>query len=207
MIKEFKLTTLRGYITDIKVWAGNDLNALTEIQEPKFYGVHYNNVNAGGVKYLKFKNVHKGAYDNMQIRISKITLTYEQQASSTNPVTSVDASNYDGYTMARGQMLNILPTIQPLDSNQGFTLTTDNPNVIVSGTQLYATKVASNVTVTLTSSGLDINNQHLITTFVVNVIQLTTTVEEALTLTPGNGIIYQVNNAIVKMTPTIITIE
>ncbi len=104
-------------------------------------------------------------------------------------------------------MLNILPTIQPLDSNQGFTLTTDNPNVIVSGTQLYATKVASNVTVTLTSSGLDINNQHLITTFVVNVIQLTTTVEEALTLTPGNGIIYQVNNAIVKMTPTIITIE
>lgn len=144
----------------------------------------------------------------MQIRISKITLTYEQQASSTNPVTSVDASNYyDGYTMARGQMLNILPTIQPLDSNQGFTLTTDNPNVIVRGTQLYATKVASNVTVTLTSSGLDINNQHLITTFVVNVIQLTTTVEEALTLTPGNGIIYQVNNAIVKMTPTIITIE
>ena len=201
VLKEFKLTTLRGYITDIKVWAGNDLNALSEIEEPKFYGVHYNNVNAGGVKYLKFKNVHQGAYDNMQIRISKITITYEEQVSSTNPVSSVDVSNYEGYTMARGQMLNILPTILPIDSDQGFTLTTDNPNVIVSGTQLYAAKVASNVTVTLTTSGLDINNQHLITTFTINVIQLTTTVEEALTLTPGNGIIYSVNNAVVRDDP------
>ena len=68
----------------------------------------------------------------MQIRISKITITYEEQVSSTNPVSSVDVSNYEGYTMARGQMLNILPTILPIDSDQGFTLTTDNPNVIVS---------------------------------------------------------------------------
>lgn len=194
VLRKFVLTSAStSYTPTIKVWAGETAGEMVEVVGAAWSGTSYTWTGAGNDRYIKLKSVAKAT---TQYRITTIDLEYETTSTTYDPVTSIDASVHAGYDLKIGESLPLTPTILPATANQGFTVAVSNPDAVtVSGTQIIGVSAATNVVVTVTSQGKDAGGDPVSDQFTINVSQATTTVEEALTLTPNTGIIYQVTNA------------
>ncbi len=154
----------------------------------------YEYTNTIGFKFFELKNVNT---TNTQLYVQSIEFDYKDDATTYDPITSL-TSNFSLTELFIGQEVTIAPTILPGTANQAFTLSSSNPAVTISGSTITAVSEDAFVSVTLTTIGKNALNETLSTNLIFDIVQASTTVAEALTLTPDGKIVYLVENAIVS---------
>ncbi|MDY0140251.1 MAG: hypothetical protein RBR50_11160 [Candidatus Izemoplasmatales bacterium] len=153
----------------------------------------YEYIDLAGFRYFELQNANT---TNTQLYIQSIEFDYMDIVY--DPVTSLDSNITSPHTIYVGETLIINPTILPSTANQGFTLSTENAAIEILGSSIKGSSVANGVSVTVTTLGKTTSDLTISEVVTFNVIQATTTVAEALTLTPGTGIVYEVTNAAVS---------
>jgi len=178
----------------IKVRVGNSATDLVEVPNQAFVGLDYTYTNPDGFRYFELTNAHMGGDSNLQLRFSQLAFDYRDDDTTYDPVASFDV-NFAETQLVIGESYSFAPTILPTTANQMFQVESSSPAVEVSGETINVVGAAENVEITLTTVGLNAEGLPLTAVVTFNAVQATTTVAEALTLTPGTGIVYLVENA------------
>ena len=155
-------------------------------------GSAYTYTNATGFKYFSVKDT-----GTAQLHFTTVTFDYKDEETVYSPVQSL-ATNFTETQFAIGQEYAFAPTILPAEANQSFVVSSLSPAIQVTGSTIKAIGVATNVVVTITTVGKNASDQTISQDVTFNTFQATTTVAEALTLTPDGKIVYLVENALVS---------
>lgn len=186
-----------GYTPAIKVFAGMTQAGMSEIVSQSFDTVSfkYAYTNLTGFKFFKIQNAVTGS--TSQYRVKTITFDYKDEETVYDPVASL-TTNFTATQFAIGEEYTFSPTILPAGANQSFVVSSLSPAIQVTGSTIKAIGVATNVVVTITTVGKNASDQTISQDVTFNTFQATTTVAEALTLTPDGKIVYLVENALVS---------
>lgn len=158
-------------------------------------GSNYTYTNEGGIRYFSLKNT---ATSSNQLHFTTVTYSYKDDDTSYDPVESLESNVISPKGIYIGEEFEVLPTILPATASQGFTLEALEPGVEIIGNKIRGTAEGQEVQVKITTVGLTVDGVPLEETISFDVSQATTTVAEALTLTPGTGIVYLVENVTIS---------
>lgn len=192
----FNATTTQ-YAQPIKILVGNTSSTMTEVVGQAFSGTVYTYTNNDGFKYFSLTNAYTGGSSNLQIRLSSISFDYRDDNTVYDPVASL-TTNFTATQFAIGEEYTFSPTILPAEANQSFVVSSLSPAIQVTGSTIKAIGVATGVVVTITTVGKDAADKTVSQDVTFNTFQATTTVAEALTLTPDGKIVYLVEDALVS---------
>ncbi|HPW48331.1 MAG TPA: hypothetical protein PLJ97_03225, partial [Candidatus Saccharibacteria bacterium] len=185
------------YAQPIKIMVGNTSSTMTEVVGQAFSGTVYTYTNNDGFKYFSLTNAYEGGSSNLQIRLSSISFDYRDDITAYDPVASL-TTNFTATQFAIGEEYTFSPTILPAGANQSFVVSSLSPAIQVTGSKIKVIGVATSVVVTITTVGKNASDQTISQDVTFNTFQATTTVAEALTLTPDGKIVYLVENALVS---------
>ena len=189
--------TKTSYAQPIKIMVGNTSSTMTEVVGQAFSDTVYTYTNNDGFKYFSLTNAHTGGKNNLQIRLSSISFDYRDDITAYDPVASL-TTNFTATQFAIGEEYTFSPTILPAGANQSFVVSSLSPAIQVTGSKIKVIGVATSVVVTITTAGKNASDQTISQDVTFNTFQATTTVAEALTLTPDGKIVYLVENALVS---------
>lgn len=188
-----------SYAQPIKIMVGNTSSTMTEVVGQAFSGTVYTYTNSDGFKYFSLTNAFTDTVGkkNLQIILSSIGFDYKDDITAYDPVASL-TTNFTATQFAIGEEYTFSPTILPAGANQSFVVSSLSPAIQVTGSKIKVIGVATSVVVTITTAGKNASDQTISQDVTFNTFQATTTVAEALTLTPDGKIVYLVENALVS---------